>query len=127
MRSRMFLRHSGYPYEIMPFNPYGYDETAILFAGFDLPMGCLMRGVHGTFPEYHTSADNPDFVNAEALDQSYAVMAAVLDLLDATDVCTNRRQRRTPTRAARALSGDRRTEGGRRRQSNGSFVASESG
>jgi aminopeptidase-like protein len=42
-----------------------------------------MRGVHGTFPEYHTSADNMDFVKPEALVRSYSTLAALLDLLDA--------------------------------------------
>jgi aminopeptidase-like protein len=77
------LRHSGHPHEIMAFNPYGYDERQFCSPAFDLPMGCLMRSVHGTFPEYHTSADNPDFVKPEALDQSYGVVATLLDLLDA--------------------------------------------
>ena len=77
------LRHSGHSHEIVPFNPYGYDERQFCSPAFDLPMGCLMRSVHGTFPEYHTSADNCDFVKPEALDQSYQVMATLLDLLDA--------------------------------------------
>jgi aminopeptidase-like protein len=77
------LRHSGYPYEIMAFNPYGYDERQFCSPAFDLPMGCLMRSVHGTFPEYHTSADNPDFVKLEALDKTYEVVATLLDVLDA--------------------------------------------
>ncbi|MGJ5203838.1 DUF4910 domain-containing protein [Bradyrhizobium sp. HKCCYLR20261] len=76
------LKHGGYPHEILPFSPYGYDERQFCSPGFDLPVGCLMRGVHGTFPEYHTSADNLDFVKPEYLDQSYAVIAEVLDLLD---------------------------------------------
>jgi aminopeptidase-like protein len=76
------LRHSGHQYEIMPFNPYGYDERQFCSPGFDLPVGCLMRSVHGTFPEYHTSADNLDFVKPEALDQSYAVIGALFDLLE---------------------------------------------
>ena len=76
------LRHSGRPYEVMPFNPYGYDERQFCSPAFDLPVGCLMRGVHGTFPEYHTSADNLDFVTSEALGQSYAMIATLLDLLD---------------------------------------------
>jgi aminopeptidase-like protein len=76
------LRHSGHRYEVMPFNPYGYDERQFCSPGFDLPVGCLMRGVHGTFPEYHTSADNLDFVKPEALDQSYALIESILDLLD---------------------------------------------
>jgi aminopeptidase-like protein len=77
------LRHSGHPHEIIAFNPYGYDERQFCSPAFDLPMGCLMRSVHGTFPEYHTSADNPGFVKPAALDQSYEVMATLLDLLDA--------------------------------------------
>ena len=76
------LRHSGHPYEVMPFNPYGYDERQFCSPAFDLPVGCLMRGVHGTFPEYHTSADNLDFVTSEALGQSYAMIETLLDLLD---------------------------------------------
>jgi aminopeptidase-like protein len=76
------LRHSGYPHKIMPFNPYGYDERQFCSPGFNLPVGCLMRSVHGTFPEYHTSADNVDFVNPQALNQSFALVAELLDLLD---------------------------------------------
>jgi aminopeptidase-like protein len=76
------LRHSGHRYEVMPFNPYGYDERQFCSPAFDLPVGCLMRGVHGTFPEYHTSADNLDFVTSEALGQSYAMIETLLDLLD---------------------------------------------
>jgi aminopeptidase-like protein len=76
------LRHSGHPYEILPFTPYGYDERQFCSPGFDLPFGCLMRSVHGTFPEYHTSADNLTFVNPEALGQSCATIGVVFDLLD---------------------------------------------
>jgi aminopeptidase-like protein len=76
------LHHSGHPYETMPFDPYGYDERQFCSPGFDLPVGCLMRSVHGTFPEYHTSADDTDFVKPETLIQSYGVVAALFDLLD---------------------------------------------
>jgi aminopeptidase-like protein len=76
------LRHSGQEHAIIPFNPYGYDERQFCSPTFDLPVGCLMRAVHGTFPEYHTSADNLDFVKPEALDQSYGMLATLLDLLD---------------------------------------------
>ncbi|MGC2778138.1 MAG: DUF4910 domain-containing protein [Bradyrhizobium sp.] len=76
------LAQAGVPHQIMPFNPYGYDERQLCSPGFDLPVGCFMRGVHGRFPEYHTSADNLDFVRPEALDGSYAVLDTLLDLLD---------------------------------------------
>jgi aminopeptidase-like protein len=80
------LRHSGHQYEVMPFNPYGYDERQFCSPGFDLPVGCLMRGVHGTFPEYHTSADNLDFVKPEALGQSYAILETLFDLLESNRI-----------------------------------------
>jgi aminopeptidase-like protein len=83
------LKHTGEPHGLMPFNPYGYDERQFCSPGFNLPVGCLMRGVHGTFPEYHTSADNLDFVKPEALDRSYAILEELLDLLDKN--CTYQR------------------------------------
>ncbi|MDQ8727665.1 DUF4910 domain-containing protein [Bradyrhizobium sp. LHD-71] len=76
------LRHSDHEHAILAFNPYGYDERQFCSPSFDLPVGCLMRAVHGTFPEYHTSADDLSFVEPEALNQSFALLAAVLDLLE---------------------------------------------
>jgi aminopeptidase-like protein len=83
------LKHYGEPHEVMAFNPYGYDERQFCSPSFDLPVGCLMRAVHGTFPEYHTSADNMDFVKTEALDHSYAIIETLLDVLDKN--CTYQR------------------------------------
>lgn len=79
------LRLSGLPYETVPFTPYGYDERQYGSPAFDLPVGCLMRAVHGQFSQYHTSADNPDFVKAAALEQSFHLVSRVLDILDANE------------------------------------------
>jgi aminopeptidase-like protein len=75
------LEHGSVAHEVLPFSPYGYDERQYCSPGFDLPVGCLMRGVHGTFPQYHTSDDNLDFVTPAALDESFAMVAAIVDLL----------------------------------------------
>ncbi len=56
--------------EILEFSPYGYDERQYCSPGFNLPVGCLMRSVWGTFPEYHTSADNLDFIQPAATGRS---------------------------------------------------------
>ena len=41
-----------------------------------------MRSVWGTFPEYHTSADNLDFLSAESLAESLQVCASIFELLE---------------------------------------------
>ena len=64
------LRRSGRPHAVLPFSPYGYDERQYGSPGFNLPVGLFMRSPHGTFPEYHTSADNLDFIRPESLADS---------------------------------------------------------
>src|SRR5215831_1421134 len=47
-----------------------------------------MRGRHGMFPEYHTSADDLGFISADRLAESLAVVRSIIDVLEA-----NRRYR----------------------------------
>ncbi len=82
------LRHHNESSEILDFSPYGYDERQYCSPGFNLPVGCLMRSVWGTFPEYHTSADNLDFIQPAQLAGSLRVCASILDALE-----NNRRYR----------------------------------
>lgn len=76
------LKNSGKKHEIIDFFPYGYDERQYCSPGFNLPVGCLMRARHGCFPEYHTSADNLDFVRPEYLAESLATYLSVLQVLE---------------------------------------------
>jgi len=76
------LRHQSEPSEVLEFSPYGYDERQYCSPGFNLPVGCLMRSVWGTFPEYHTSADNLAFIQPLQLAGSLRVCAAILDVLE---------------------------------------------
>ena len=77
------LGASGRPHEIRDFMPYGYDERQFCSPGFDLAVGCLSRSVWGEFPEYHTSADNLDFVTPASLEESLAVVSSMIDVLEA--------------------------------------------
>ena len=76
------FRHCGEPFEILDFSPYGYDERQYCSPGFNLPVGCLMRSVWGSFPEYHSSADNLDFITPQKLAGSLRLCAAILDVLE---------------------------------------------
>jgi aminopeptidase-like protein len=76
------LHHYSESAEILDFSPYGYDERQYCSPGFNLAVGCLMRSVWGSFPEYHTSADNMDFVRAEQLAGSLRVCCAIVDVLE---------------------------------------------
>jgi len=76
------LKHTDSSASILPFSPYGYDERQYCSPGFNLPVGCLMRSVWGTFPEYHTSADNLDFLDPNSLLESFEVCASVIDVLE---------------------------------------------
>jgi aminopeptidase-like protein len=76
------LRHCGEPFEVLDFSPYGYDERQYCSPGFNLPVGCLMRSVWGTFPEYHTSADNLDFIQPISLARSLRACVAIVDVLE---------------------------------------------
>ena len=76
------LRHSEEPSEILEFVPYGNDERQYCSPGFNLPVGCLTRSVWETFPEYHTSADNLDFIHPLKLAASLRACVAILDVLE---------------------------------------------
>jgi aminopeptidase-like protein len=76
------LRHCGESAEILEFSPYGYDERQYCSPGFNLAVGCLMRSVWGSFPQYHTSADNLDFIRPRQLAGSLRVCAAIVDVLE---------------------------------------------
>jgi aminopeptidase-like protein len=76
------IEHSGQPSRVVDFYPYGYDERQYCSPGFNLAVGCLMRSQHGTFPEYHTSADNLDFIRPEHLAGSFGVCLSIFDVLE---------------------------------------------
>jgi aminopeptidase-like protein len=71
-----------YAHHVIDYFPYGYDERQYNSPGFRLPVGSLMRGRHGQFPEYHTSADHPGFVAGAQLAESYEVLGRVIEVLD---------------------------------------------
>jgi aminopeptidase-like protein len=99
----------------MDFFPYGYDERQFCSPGFNLPVGCFMRTPHGRFPEYHTSADNLDFVQPQYLADSFSKCSSILHVLENNRIYLNQNPKCEPRLGKRGLyrsiggAGDERT------------------
>jgi len=68
----------GLSHRVRPFSPLGSDERQYCSPGFNLDVGVLTRSVYGEFPEYHTSADNLNFVSEVALRGSLEMFLTVI-------------------------------------------------
>jgi aminopeptidase-like protein len=99
----------------MEFSPYGYDERQYSSPGFNLSVGNLSRTPHGRFPEYHTSADNLDFVKAESLADSFSKYAEIINVIDNNKKYLNTNPKGEPQLGKRGLYS---TMGGRKDASN---------
>lgn len=67
---------------IEEFYPYGYDERQYCSPGIDLPVGLIARSKYGEYPEYHTSADNLDFVSSKELAVSYEMIKSIIAMVE---------------------------------------------
>lgn len=72
------LRNSAYPHLIEDFFPLGSDERQFCSPGFNLPVGSLMRTRYHNFDEYHTSADDMDFITSDALGETYGLYKKII-------------------------------------------------
>jgi aminopeptidase-like protein len=61
------LVHSGEEYHMKGFSPLGCDERHFNSHGIALPIGSIMRSEPGSYPEYHTSMDNRDFISFDKM------------------------------------------------------------
>jgi aminopeptidase-like protein len=99
------LKTSGAPHEIQDFIPYGYDERQYCSPGFNLPVGCFMRTSWGQYPQYHTSADNLDFIRPRALADSFDKLMSIIGVIEHDRVCTNQKPHCEPMLGKRGLYG----------------------
>ncbi len=99
------LAHSGQPYALIDFAPFGYDERQYCSPGFNLAVGSLSRTPYARFSEYHTSDDNLSFVTAAALGDSLATYWAVLALLEGNRTYINLSPKGEPQLGRRGLYG----------------------
>jgi len=88
---------------VRDFSPYGYDERQYCSPGFNLAVGCLSRSSHGQFPQYHTSADDLDFVDSASLEDSFVNCFSILSVLERNLVFINRNPKCEPQLGKRGL------------------------
>ena len=98
-------QRSGCRPAILDFSPYGYDERQYCSPGFDLPVGLFQRSRFGTFPEYHTSADNLDFIAPAHLESSYRTIAEAIAVLEDNRTLRNTSPKGEPQLGRRGLYG----------------------
>ena len=99
------LRHSGLTPTILDFSPYGYDERQYGSPGFNLPVGLFQRSQFGKIPQYHTSADNLDFIHPNHLAESYRIIAETIDVLENNATYINMLPKCEPQLGKRGLYG----------------------
>jgi aminopeptidase-like protein len=99
------LGRSGRPHQLVDFSPYGYDERQYCSPGFNLPVGRLSRTPFATYPEYHTSADNLDFVGPAQLQESLEVCREVVQVLEGNRTYRNLSPKGEPQLGRRGLYG----------------------
>jgi aminopeptidase-like protein len=83
------LSHWGPPASVQNFSPYGYDERQYCSPGFNLPVGLFQRSMYGTISQYHTSADDLEFIKPRHLADSYSTIARAIDVIENDAVCCN--------------------------------------
>jgi len=71
---------------LVDFSPYGYDERQLCSPGFNLPVGRLTRTPNNEYPEYHSSADDFDLVDRDALAESLLACATLIRVAE-RDAC----------------------------------------
>ena len=89
--------------KVIDFFPYGYDERQFCSPGFNLAVGCLSRTPFGQYPQYHTSADNLDFITSSSMEESYEVYIEILTMLDQNRVYVNTNPKCEPQLGKRGL------------------------
>ncbi len=97
------LQNSRAKFNIVDFFPSGSDERQFCSPGFNLPVGSLMRTMYDKFKEYHTSADNLDFVDTNYLADSFTKYLEIFFILENNEKFINQNPKCEPQLSKRGL------------------------
>lgn len=101
--SVLILKQTEKYFDTEEFFPTGSDERQYCSPGFNLPVGSLMRTRYGKYKEYHTSADNKEFISFKAMEESVYKYLEILDLIENNFTYINRLPHCEPQLGKRGL------------------------
>ena len=78
------------PYKQYSYLARGSDERQYNSPGVDLPIASITRSKYHEYPEYHTSADDFNFIKAEYMEESINVYKRCVDVLEGNYIYKNR-------------------------------------
>jgi aminopeptidase-like protein len=96
----------GVKHTVLDFVPTGSDERQYGSPGYRLPIGSLMRTMYGTYPEYHTSLDDKEFVRLDNVQRTLDAYEDVCRLLDRNRTYLNTKPYGEPQLGRRGLYSD---------------------
>ena len=99
------LAESGEQTVVLDWDPWGYDERQYDSPGFRLPVGRLSRTRHGTYPEYHTSADDLDFIIPSQVTASLDLCQTIVEAFERDRRWVNLSPKGEPQLGRRGLYG----------------------
>lgn len=70
------------PFAILPFDIHGSDERQYSSPGFRINMATLAKDIYYSYPQYHTSLDNLDFVNGKQIAETFVLYTKIIDEIE---------------------------------------------
>jgi len=84
------LNQKNINFKLRDFSTCGSDERQYNYPGIDLNIGSLMKTKYHDFNEYHTSADNLDFVSEKGMNESYNMYIECINLIEKNRIYSNK-------------------------------------
>ncbi|MED7787519.1 DUF4910 domain-containing protein [Francisella sp. 19X1-34] len=88
--AEIVLRQTEREFNLVDFFPCGSDERQYCSPGFNLPVGSLMRTMYGKYPEYHTSADNKDYISFGSMEKAVEKYLDIIELIEKNEKYINK-------------------------------------